>query len=179
MKNATHPLQSHVTWSMGLIFMLPMCAHAVEKDTGTAVVARLYKDFAWQAIVSSDQPSESTAAFGHTLAAQSESTLNKYFDAGLTSLLVRDAKCVRRTRELCNLEFDPIFASQDSGATDLVVKASGPGQVTVRFKYPSNKQETALLYRVSQIAGQWKISDISYESIGGDSLKTLLMRKLP
>lgn len=166
--------------SLALASSWPGAALGDERQTGTSLVARLYKDFAWQAIVSiPDQSKETKDAFGKEFARQNEGILQKYLDPTLSSLVVRDAKCTAKTREICNLDFDPIFASQDPSAVDLVVKSLAPGKVSVEYKYPSSGEKIKLEFRVAIIAGKWKITDIIYKNMGNTSLRKMLMRKFP
>lgn len=151
----------------------PRAATAKGAEGGVPVVAQLYKDFGWQAIVGTQD------IFGPTLARQNKAVLDRYFDPTLTSLLVRDAQCAARSHEICRLDFDPLFASQDSRATELAIGLLGPGEVAVEFKYPSHQEKVRLEFRLTLIDGQWKIKDIIYRNLKGASLRKILENKLP
>lgn len=73
-------------------------------DAGAAVVAQLYKDFAWEALVSD------RARFGEGLAHQKPTVLERYFDPTLVALLVGDAECQVKVQGICNLDTDLLFA---------------------------------------------------------------------
>jgi hypothetical protein len=92
----------------------------------------------------------------------------------LSTLIALDAACAAQTREICKLDFDPIFASQDPNAADVVIKSLNPNKVRVEYNYPSSQQKIRLDYQLAQIAGRWRITDITYVSLGGPTLKTLL-----
>jgi len=108
---------------------------------------------------------------------QSYEVLTKYFDEALSSLFVKNQQCMRKTGEVCSLDFDPIFASQDSAATDLTIKQTNGNTVQVQFIYPSNGQKINLEYKTVKTANGWRISDIVYEGSPKFSLKQLLSGK--
>lgn len=146
----------------------------VVAGNGAGTVARLYKDFAWQALVSPGSAPEAVKVFGQAVSDRPRAVLNRYFDPSLARLLAKDNACVRKTREVCNLDFDPIFGSQDPAVTDLTIKAIRPGQVQVEFKYPSTEQLIRLDYRLRMVGGRWRIADIAYPTIGPRSLRAVL-----
>lgn len=139
----------------------------------STVVAELYKAFAWQAIASARGP------FGKPLVEQDRHTLRRYFDPSLATLLLKDRRCVTRTGEVCNLDFDPIFVSQDPSAADLSIEAVDNGVVNVEFVYPPNRQRVQLQYKVVRNGKFWRIHDIRYPGMQQQTLKQLLMRELP
>jgi hypothetical protein len=131
-----------------------------------AVVVRLYRDYAWQAILA---PRKEDRPFH----AQAGAVLERYLTQDLAALLVADRECVRRTKEICRLDFDPLFGSQDPAAMDLVVgEADRDGIVLVRFKYPGNGQIIEIRHVVVKTARGWRIRDIIGKE--GNSLRKLL-----
>lgn len=144
-------------------------ARADEAD----VVVRLYKDFGWQAIVASDE------RFGPGIRTQSKPVLERYFSPSLASLLMKDAECQRTTKEVCKLDFDPLFASQDPGASGLTVKAGAPGKVTVEFEYPSNRDRIKIEYSMAKLGARYRITNISYPSLEKTSLTHILKPSNP
>lgn len=139
----------------------------------STVVARLYKDFAWQAVAS--QPD----LFGEDLSHQSKSTLEKYFAPALADLLIKDAACQMKSQGICNLDFDLLFDSQDPRVTDLEVSMTSPGKVSVVYRDPVDGTATRIDFDVARVAGTWKIMDVVYHRPGQVSLKQVLSRKLP
>jgi len=130
------------------------------------VVAWLYRDYAFDAIMSEYWKDAS-------LIQQPENILRLYFTNELTSLILKDRQCVERTHEICNLDFDPIFASQDPGAADLKISPlDSSGVVHVQFTYPSNGEKINLSYAVVKTKSGWRIKDIIYKE--GRSLGKLL-----
>lgn len=150
-----------------------LAAPPASEQADVAVVAKLYKDFAWQALGSMQD------LFGKPLQQQSESVLRQYFDPGLAALFLRERECVSRRREVCNMDFDPLFASQDAAATDFSIQRTGIGKVSVTFTYPSNGEKLKLDFLVKQAGKTWRIHDVVYTNLQSASLKTLLSTKLP
>jgi hypothetical protein len=137
------------------------------------VVAKLYKDFAWQAVASQAD------LFGEDLSHQSKSTLKKYFAPALADLLVKDAACQMKSQGICNLDFDLLFDSQDPRVTDLDVSTTSPGKVSVVYKDPVDDKATRIDFDVARVSGAWKITDVIYNRPEQVSLKRVLSRKLP
>lgn len=170
-------LSSAINRVVGFISAIIFCAAsstavAAPVSEQVMLVGSLYKAFAWQALASSDD------VFGKPLAQQENAVLRHYFDHDLATLIVNDHRCAVKTGELCNLDFDPIFASQDPGASDLSIRSVSNGIVVVEFTYPGNREKVRLEYRLVKIEGRWRISDIHYPGMSNTSLKQLLARKL-
>ncbi|MGF6181598.1 hypothetical protein ABIB42_002620 [Massilia sp. UYP32] len=159
--------------SFALISLAPSTAAPRESDEQVAIVGSLYKTFAWQVL------SSSINAFGKPLAQQESSVLRRYFAQELASLLVKDGHCAAKTGEICNLDFDPIFASQDPAAVDLTIRSMPKDIVAVEFTYPSSGEKVRLEYRMARKKNGWRIDDIRYPGMSDSSLKQLLARKLP
>nr|WP_063570926.1 hypothetical protein [Luteibacter rhizovicinus] len=157
----------------GLATPLALLAHDMTHANGpSAVVAKLYKDFAWEALGASD------ATFGAPLSEQPTAVLNKYFDGTLASLLANDAACVQRNQgDECNLGFNLMFASQDPSASDLEIEPSGSDRVAVSFKYPSDGETIRLEYITVQTRSGWRIKDIIYHHQNDKSLVRILSTK--
>jgi|GEM_PF-461667 len=152
-----------------LIVALP--AYAASAQDARAPVAALYKAFAWQAL-SVDK------VFGEALVDQPAATLSQYFDPTLTRLLADDAACQRRTQEICHLDFDILFDSQDPQVTDLTIAIATPNTVEVRFKDPVSDAETLITFTVAKQAQGWRISDVSYRKQSNKTLRKLLGQPL-
>lgn len=134
-----------------------------------AVVAQLYKDFAWETVAGhAEKPG---------LIDQPRAVLTRYFDEGLTKLILEDRACAERSHEICRLDFSPIWDSQDPAASGLKVSATkDPNIVKVTFRYPGNGESMELMYRMAKTGAGWRIHDIAYKS--HDSLLTLLRAKM-
>jgi len=147
-------------------------AAAAKADTEAGVVAKLYKDFAWQAMATQWD------LFGNNIVHQNRSTLERYFTPALADLLVKDVACQIKYQGICNVDVDILFDSQDPRVTDLEVAPIAPGRVAVAFKDPTNDEVTKIEFVVTRIAGKWKIADIIYKRAGW-SLKKVLSNKIP
>lgn len=158
--------------ALALIFVRSTTASASVLDEQVAIVGSLYKTFAWQVL------SNSNAVFGKPLSQQESSVLRRYFDQELTSLLVKDRHCAAASGGICNLDFDPIFGSQDPAAADLSMRPKRNEMVTVEFTYPSSGEKVRLEYHLAKSTGGWRIRDIRYPGMSDASLKRLLARKL-
>jgi len=160
-----------VSVSMAIGWAGAALAATAEKET--VVVAKLYKDFAWQAMASQAD------LFGEDLAHQQKATLEKYFAPALAELLIKDAACQIKHQGICNLDFDLLFGSQDPRVTDLDITALSPGRVSVVFKDPVEDKKTRIDFEVTQVAGVSKIMDVIYRNPEKVSLKSVLSRKIP
>ena len=120
-----------------------------------ATVNRLYRAFAWEAVMaSSNAPG---------LAQQPKAVLLRYFTRELTTALVADDTCTTARHEICALDFVPIWASQDPAASDLEVSpGAAPGRVTVRYTFPPTGAVVSLDYRMVRTKAGWRVSDIFY-----------------
>ncbi|RZZ84139.1 DUF3828 domain-containing protein [Pseudoxanthomonas winnipegensis] len=132
-----------------------------------AVVERLYQDFAWEAVLESDTPG---------LAEQSKDVLRRYFTARLAGLIAEDAACAARRREICRLDFAPLWGSQDPSAEALTLTSADGDTVRVQYMVPSTREHIALSFRVAKSADGWRIDDILYPD--GSSLAKLLSAPL-
>ncbi|MCZ8073986.1 DUF3828 domain-containing protein [Paucibacter sp. B51] len=129
-------------------------------------VVRLYRDFAWEAVID-------TPTAGPGLLSQSDAVWSRYFSPRLIKLLRNDRQCVARTREICKLDFSPIWASQDPGAARLkVVPGETPATVNVYFDYPGNGKRISMKFLLQKPDARWLIDDIQYED--GQRLGKLL-----
>lgn len=153
-----------------LAICLAAASNAVPSSASlqVVVVAGLYKAFAWEAVAGS------STVFGKSLPDQHRVVLRRYFDPVLASLIVSNRRCVEDSGEICNLDFDPIFASQDPGAMDLSIDARPGDIVAVEFTYPGNGQRVRLDYHLIKSNGAWRIADIRYLDWSGASLKQML-----
>jgi len=152
-----------LAWSLSTLSAAPPPAGA------EAVVARLYKDFGWEA------KAGQSARPG--LIDQPRPVLSRYFDDSLTTLILKDRECAERTHEICRLDFSPIWDSQDPAAERLnVFGTKEPAVVKVTFRDPGSGLVTEMSYRMTKTPEGWRIHDISYRSHA--SLLTILRAKM-
>lgn len=147
-------------------------AIAAKTDAETIVVAKLYKDFAWQAMATQAD------LFGEDLAHQGKTTLEKYFAPALANLLIKDAACQVKYEGICNLDFDILFDSQDPRVTDLEVSVTAPGKVSVVYTDPTDGKKTRIDFVVTRVGRSWKIGDVIYRTPENISLKHVLSQAI-
>ena len=150
--------------AIAMMALAAFSAVRADEPPEVAVVSRLYRDFAWEAVLAEPQ--------APGLTDQPKAVLQRYFTPQLAGALVADAACASRRREICALDFLPLWASQDPAAQDLTVVQAGPGLVQVKFATPSSTIATTLQLRVVHTRSGWRVADIIYPS--GPSLAELL-----
>jgi hypothetical protein len=138
-----------------------------------AVVEELYRDYAWVILI--DEPSLAN------LIDQPEKELKKYFTEPLANMILRDRQCARKTKDLCRLDFDPIYDSQDpDGAHQLHIEQMNLGyEVKVTFirRWSSSSDIAELHFRMKKTPMGWRIDDIDYGN--HESLRSILQRDIP
>jgi hypothetical protein len=121
----------------------------------TAVVVQLYRDFAWEAVF--DEP----VSPGRALLEQPRDALLRYFDDSLTSLILRDRSCAARTRGICRLDWDPIWASQDPGGYHSIRISATTDSAVVAVSFRDHQGSLVTLsYRMSRTMRGWRVQDI-------------------
>jgi hypothetical protein len=165
--------RSVVVASLGLSLFWSMGALAAQPESEAKVVARLYKDYGWEAFASQYE------LFGDGLTGESKTTLEKYFSPDLAKLLIDDTACEIREKGICNLDFEPLFDSQDPRITNLEVTRLSPGKVRVEFKDPTTDDVTRIEFKLVTVGGRWRIADIIYHGHPQESLKKVLSQPIP
>lgn len=127
------------------------------ENSAEDIVKKLYHDYAWQALgLDLDEP---------TITGQSLPELENYFSSAIAKLIVEDGECSERTEDICRLDFNIIFASQDSAAFEMqVFPKNNKDEIKVQFKYPSNHEVIKLTYKMTKTNKGWRIKDIYYEN---------------
>lgn len=132
-------------------------ALAAPTTSQVALVAKLYRDFSFEAILA--EPRLENSDFVE----QPRSVLLQYLEPKLADLILRDRACVAATHEICRLDFAPLWGNQDpAGAEVRVAPGATANTVVVSIRYGSTT--TQLLYYLSRTAKGWRIRNISYES---------------
>ncbi len=153
-----------------------LAATQANTDESRGVVYRLYKEFGWVAYFSSNKDSESH--LGGSILQQPRPVLSQYFDDELTELMMKEEACeTTNVGELCNLEFDLLFGSQDTAATDLTITQKGASRTLVSYTYPSDQSKMQIEYQLRKVGAGWKISDVVYIREKRTSLKALLSKR--
>jgi hypothetical protein len=150
-----------------LICFLTIQTYSATSDDPIQIVRQLYQTFAWEAILA---PSELDNA---TFIDQPRNILEKYLDSNLAYLIIKDRNCSKTEKGICNLDFCPLWASQDPAARDLEISNDKTiGAVKVSFIYPGNNQKINIQYKLVKTTKGWQITDIVYED--GSSLLDIL-----
>src|SRR5213079_1542291 len=106
-------------------------AQPAPAGSALAAVVKLYQDFAAEAVIDSVeyQPAD---LFGRTKVAMA-----RYLDDELVALVMADRECSARKHEVCNLDFAPIWDSQDMvGVTVTLAPAKTADRVRVELRFP-------------------------------------------
>ncbi len=140
----------------GLLVMLPKAVVFAEPQNAKALVTQLYKAYDWET-------NSEHAPNRRTLIEESREVLAQYFDNKLTGLILKDRACVNKTKEICNLDFSPIWASQDPSVPKKlnVSTTNNPEIVVVEIRYEGQKP-LKLTYHVAETKAGLRISDIEY-----------------
>ena len=143
----------------------------VKPSASVALVVRLYADFACEAVV--DTPG---CDGHHELVDQPKPVLARYFDAQLVRLWLADRSCAARSHEICNLDFTPMWASQDPiGTTVRILPTVDSAAVDVELRNTQSSAKRVLRYALVKTPDGWRIHNIS---MGKEwSLVALLSRK--
>lgn len=153
---------------------LSMCAATAQRpqlSAGVSLVRQLYADFACEAVLG-DPGCDSE----HEFVDQPQSILEKYFDDRLLQLWLADRRRALRTHEVGNLDFAPIWDSQDPSGTFVNISPTKDSTlVRVELRHPYYTEPRYLEYRLAKTSTGWRIHDISRR--GKWSLVELLSRK--
>ncbi|MBW4551066.1 MAG: DUF3828 domain-containing protein [Aphanocapsa sp. GSE-SYN-MK-11-07L] len=113
---------------------------------------------------------------------EQESVLSQYFDEELTRLIIKDNECEKKSRSICNLDFDPFVEAQNYdkkvGYSNLKLrrlKSEPDAVIEVAFE---NIEPRKIVYQARMTEAGWRISDIVYQD-GQFSLKSLLSQPIP
>jgi len=153
-----------------VVFGTNLTAQNAKPSPGLDIVARLYRDYAWEAVV------ENPVWHGHELLDQPRGVLSRYFDDGLVRLWLADRACEARTHEICRIDFVPMWDSQDpSGSFVDITPTDDSTLVQVELHHPFHPEPRHLNYRMVKTTSGWRIHDISLP--GKWSLVDLLSKK--
>ena len=126
--------------------------------SAVAAVAKMYQDFAAEAVM--DTPELSIP----DLFSRSKIAMARYLDDPLIALVMADRECSRRKSEVCHLDFAPIWDSQDMvGVTVKIAPGKGSDRVRVDLTFPTKEVRT-LTYVMTNTAAGWRVHDIEYSS---------------
>ncbi|TBR36729.1 MULTISPECIES: hypothetical protein [Dyella] len=141
-----------------LIFHVTAIAQGAAKEVALGALAEAaYKQYAWVAVFGTTQPAGSVP-----LALESQVKLKEIFASDLARALKEDSQCAERSQEVCKIDFDILYDSQDPFAADLAFKlAPDGGSVEACFKDASGNQQCLTLVGGCD-QGRERIADIIY-----------------
>ncbi|HXT16167.1 MAG TPA: hypothetical protein VN706_11095 [Gemmatimonadaceae bacterium] len=149
-------LRSCIALSLALSVASVVSAQQSKPSAQVAVVLRLYADYACEAVV------EPFCDAQHELVDQPRAVLARYFDDRLVRLWLTDRARAVRTREVGNLDFSPIWDSQDAtGSVVRIVPTADPTIVDAKVYHGSMSQESDLRYTLIKTTAGWRIHDIA------------------
>ncbi|MES2673322.1 MAG: hypothetical protein V4660_03740 [Pseudomonadota bacterium] len=152
-----------------LLVSLQSCfVHAELKYSSSELtVWKLYHDFSWQALMH--------AGPDYPIHHQPVNILRKYFTEELADLIKNDYECAEKEKEICNLNFDIIFNSQDASILSISIdkQQSKNNIVVVKFnEFEEESMRYSISYEVQNTKEGFKISNIIYSK--SKDLKKLL-----
>jgi hypothetical protein len=140
---------------LALLGLAELCTAAPPLSPQLVLVTKLYKDFAFEAAI------DETNA-GRSFLESSRAVFLTYLTPKLTDLLLRDRECMAKSHGICNLDFDPIWDSQDPvGAVVRIMPTESVDKIRVQLRYASTT--LTLTYHLSLTRSGWRIQDIIFE----------------
>jgi hypothetical protein len=140
------------------------------RETAAEAVTRLYRAYAWETNPATDNR--------QTLFGESADVMRRYLDSALVQAVLADRACQRRTEGICNLDFVPLWNSQDPGSTTWAVRATRDStRVEAHIRYPDQPAPTVITYRLRRTRDGWRVVDLS--TTAWPSLLALLRTPLP
>jgi len=137
-----------------LLLALPFSARSEAPADAVALVTELYRAYAWEVVIS--QPSLGSGLFG-----EPREVMERYLAPELVEGVLADRQRSADSGDIGALDYAPMWASQDPGASQLRIKAGvRPTEVRVEFDYPGNGQRVGIDYRLVQTAKGWRVVDI-------------------
>lgn len=148
-----------------LLTLLPGLAGAAPHDAEVAAVRALYARYAEEAAIDD--------TLSPTLASAAPAVLRRHLTEPLTRLLLRDRACQQRTREICRLDFAPLWDSQDPAGTSVRLHWDAGQKRVVAELRRGDGSARALAYSLVKQKDGWRIDDIDF-GVGRPSLRQLL-----
>lgn len=134
-----------------------------------ALVAELYRAYAWEVVIA--EPLQGSGLFG-----EPREVMARFLAPELVEGVLADRQRSAESGDIGVLDYAPMWASQDPGASQLRVEAGAqPTEVRVEFIYPGNGQRVGIDYRLVQTAQGWRVLDV--RSDGGEWLLERLRRE--
>lgn len=140
-------------------------ASAATQDEQVATVRALYARYAAEAAIDDTAPP--------TLATAPPAVLRQHLTEALTRLWLRDRDCVKRTQEICRIDFAVLWDSQDPTGTRVnLAWDAAQARVTATLRRVDGSTRV-LAYSLARETSGWRIDDIDFGP-GRPSLRQLL-----
>lgn len=155
-------------WVAAVLLQMPaIAAPNVDTTRLSKLVSGMYARYAWVAVYSTASPPNAVP-----LALANRAELQATFVPDLAKAIWEDAQCAAKRGEICTLDFDILFDSQDPSASELTVQddAQGAG-VRACFKVADGARK-CLSFVGASVHGAARVADIVYP--GQRSLRHLL-----
>ena len=160
-----------VTMPLGLARVHTDQPFAAQGATAVAFVKHIYGEYSWET-------KDSTAPGREPLFAAPDSVLGKYFDPTLVAAILADRACQERVQGECNLDFEPMWNSQDPGGATVQVSSTRiPTTVEARIHYHYGNRTLLVRYQLRQTPAGWRVADMGASE--WPSLLKLLQRRVP
>lgn len=125
------------------------------QGTALDLVKRLYAAYAWET-------NDAETAKHTPLFSEPAPVLARYFDAPLVRAVLQNRACQKRTGDICNLDFVPIWDSQDPGGVTVdVVPTRDSMIVQAHIHYQSDYGTRVVTYHLRKTSAGWRITDIA------------------
>lgn len=141
-------------------------AKSEKKSPQIELVRKLYKAFAWEAVMPSEE--------SDILIDQPKDVLKAYFEPTLVDLLVADRECARKEGS-CKLDKHPLFGVENPIAHGLEISQGDSASIVrVQFNWIDGSKDELVdvQFRMAMTKNGWRVGDVVYEN--GPSLKVLL-----
>lgn len=144
---------------------------ATAQTTAVAFIAHMYEEYSWET-------KDSGSPGKKPLFSAPAAVLHRFFDARLTKAILADRACEARVQGECNLDFDPMWNSQDPGGVTVQVVSTRESMVVqARLHYPYDKETRVVTYRMRNTPAGLRIADMS--GLRWPSLLELLQQPVP
>jgi hypothetical protein len=153
-------------FALMLLLALPRVGAADGLSGPVDLVAELYHEYAWEAVIGAPVTRE-------RFDGAPRETLERYLTPALAASLVADRERSERSGQVGALDFAPLWFSQVATATGLEVAATGrEDEVRVSYQVPGSNERIEMRHRLTRTPAGWRIADIEYDE--GLSLARIL-----
>lgn len=155
-------------WGVAVLLQVTAVAAPIVDTTRLSnLVSGLYARYAWVAMFSTTPPPNAVP-----LALAKRAELQATFVPDLAKAIWDDAQCAEKRGEICILDFDILFDSQDPSASELTVRGDAQGSAALACFKVTDGTRKCLTFVGADVNGTTRVADIVYP--GQQSLRQLL-----